>query len=206
MKDGSIYPDKILHDTRFHSYPKSYNKAIYWLNKGTASYKSKNYYTASKYFGIASHYISDTFSAPHCVSGEKSSLHSSYENQASKLTPSQNTISGTLPSLMKNGYTAGKYDWNNWLKTKNSKIVQKDLNKATTVTTKAIKNKLGITYKPINKSITTITTYVGNSNSKKLHKSTCSYVKQMSSKNKIKFTSRSTAIKAGYVPCKVCKP
>jgi hypothetical protein len=207
MKEGSIYPDKVLHDTKLHSYPASYNKAVYWLNKGTTAYKSKNYYTASKYYGIASHYISDTFSAPHCVSGEQSSLHTSYEKQAAKLTPRQSTTSISLLTSMKSGYTSGKYDWDQWLKTKKSSYVQTDLNRATTASTKAIKNSLGVKYQPINKpSTTATTTYVGNFNSKIFHKATCSYVNKMSSSNKIPMKTRTTAIKAGYVPCKVCKP
>lgn len=207
MRDGSNDPDEKFHDTRLHSFPSSYDQAKYWLNKGTTAYKSKNYKSASKYLGIASHYISDTFSAPHCVSGESSSKHTSYENAANKLTPQQTTMSGSLYDLMKSGYSAGKYDWSNWLKTKNSYYIQKDLNKATSVSSKAIKSSLSLSSTSTNtKPTTTTATYIGNSNTKKFHKSTCSYVKQMKSSNKVKFTSRSAAIKAGYVPCKVCKP
>jgi len=48
--------------------------------------------------------------------------------------------------------------------------------------------------------------YIGNSNTKKFHKSTCSYVSSMSPANKVMLSSRAEAIAQGYVPCKVCKP
>ena len=110
LRDGSNDPDQVFHDYRDHSYPYSYNKAVYYLNQGSAYYKQKKYALASKSFGIASHYISDTFSAPHCVSGESSSKHASYENQASKLTPHLSTVKGSLKTLMYNGYITGKGD------------------------------------------------------------------------------------------------
>lgn len=212
MRDGSNDPDEKFKDYRRHSFSSSYTQAVHWLNKGTTAYKSKNYRSASKYFGIASHYISDTFSAPHSVSGESSSKHSSYENAAKKLKPTQTTMSGSLYNLMKSGYTHGKSDWKNWLKTKKTYYVQKDLNKATSVSSKAIKNSLKVPISSTNTKTTvsttkkSTTTYIGNSDSKKLHKANCSYVKRMSSSNKVSFTSRSKAINAGYVPCKICKP
>jgi len=49
------------------------------------------------------------------------------------------------------------------------------------------------------------TMYIGNSNTKKFHKSTCSYVKSISLENKVNIT-RVNAIAQGYAPCKVCKP
>src|SRR5665648_249462 len=50
------------------------------------------------------------------------------------------------------------------------------------------------------------TIYIGNSNTKKFHTSTCSYVKSISPENKVIFSSRAAAIAQGYIPCKVCKP
>lgn len=49
-------------------------------------------------------------------------------------------------------------------------------------------------------------TYVGNSNSRKFHFANCSTLKKMNLKNRVSFNSRDEAIKAGYVPCKRCKP
>lgn len=48
--------------------------------------------------------------------------------------------------------------------------------------------------------------YVGNSSSHKFHLANCSTLKKMNSKNRINFSSREAAIRAGYVPCKRCKP
>lgn len=48
--------------------------------------------------------------------------------------------------------------------------------------------------------------YIGNKNTKKFHKSTCSYVDNIKQSNKVTFSSRSAAISAGYVGCKVCNP
>ena len=48
--------------------------------------------------------------------------------------------------------------------------------------------------------------YVGNSNSGKFHRSTCTWAKRTASYNRVKLSSRSQAINWGYIPCKVCKP
>lgn len=48
--------------------------------------------------------------------------------------------------------------------------------------------------------------FVGNKNSKKYHVVACQYAKKMSPKNRVEFSSTQEAEKAGYVPCKVCKP
>ena len=48
--------------------------------------------------------------------------------------------------------------------------------------------------------------YVGNSRTKKFHYSDCRWAKEISPANRVTFPSREQAIKAGYVPCKVCKP
>jgi len=48
--------------------------------------------------------------------------------------------------------------------------------------------------------------YVGNANSHKFHYSDCFTLKNMNPKNRVNFSSRDAAIKAGYVPCKHCNP
>ena len=48
--------------------------------------------------------------------------------------------------------------------------------------------------------------YIGNANSRKFHKSSCSSVRDMKDYNKVGFDSRSEAIDAGYQPCKRCHP
>lgn len=46
--------------------------------------------------------------------------------------------------------------------------------------------------------------YIGNINTMKFHKSTCS--KLPAEHNRVYFNSRQEAINAGYTPCKICKP
>ena len=48
--------------------------------------------------------------------------------------------------------------------------------------------------------------YIGNRNSRKFHKASCSSVRDMKDYNKVGFDSRSEAIDAGYDPCKRCHP
>ncbi|ADL58139.1 MULTISPECIES: zinc dependent phospholipase C family protein [Methanothermobacter] len=138
MIDGSNDPDEKFHDTVRHSFPRSFTEAKKWLDRGRSAYRSKNYRYASYCFGVASHYITDTFSAPHCVSGESSTLHNSYEKQATYLAPSISYVSGDIYSLMQRGYLNGRSDWSRWTKTKSSSIVQRDLNMGTSVAYRAI--------------------------------------------------------------------
>lgn len=53
--------------------------------------------------------------------------------------------------------------------------------------------------------VTTVT-YVGNSSTKKYHRSTCSSVEKMNAENKVYFTSSSSAVSSGYEACKKCNP
>jgi len=48
--------------------------------------------------------------------------------------------------------------------------------------------------------------YVGNSNSFKFHSSSCTYVAKTKTENKVYFLTRTDAVNAGYLPCKVCNP
>ena len=130
MKKGSIYPDVSRTDFYTNINPSRDNTAQTWLNKAKSAYKSKNYKLASYYFGIASHYISDTFSAPHCVQKEASALHTAYEKQANNMKPSISYRSGNIETLLHNGFLQGQKDWNSWVATKSKSIPQKDLNNA----------------------------------------------------------------------------
>lgn len=131
MIRGSVAPDVVFKDNNpNHQYPASVKQTQNWLNKGKAAYNSKNYRYASYCFGVASHYITDTYSAPHTVAGETSKQHAAYENQGTGMTPSIRYMSGSLNSIMSYGYKQGQPDWKLWLKTKNRSILQKDLNNA----------------------------------------------------------------------------
>lgn len=48
--------------------------------------------------------------------------------------------------------------------------------------------------------------YVGNTKTWKFHRTTCRYAKSMSKENKVTFSTRSQAVRAGYEACGVCKP
>jgi len=141
MRDGSNDPDEKFQDFVNHNFPNSYSKVQEWLNKGKSAYNKKNYYYASYCFGVASHYISDSFSAPHCA-GEVSIQHSTYEEQASKLKPAiiSTSTNKDIYTSLKKGDAQGEKDWSSWKKTKKSSIVQNDLNQATSVTYSAIKS------------------------------------------------------------------
>lgn len=145
MEDASNDPDEVFKDFTDHSYPRSYDKAKSWLDQGKAAYVRGDYKNASYDYGVASHYISDTFSAPHCVSGESSSDHSKYEDQAEKLKPIATYSSGDLKSKMETGYNQGKTSWSEWLKTKNDAIIQNNLNMGASAALSAIKDSINST-------------------------------------------------------------
>jgi hypothetical protein len=140
LRDGSNDPDEEFHDFRSHSFTSSYYKAINWLDKGKYAYQQGNYYDASYCFGVASHYISDTFSAPHCTHDESSSLHTQYEAQGNSLKPHISYNDTDLYAMMSTGYQQGQLSWQNWIATDNSIIVQNNLDNATTASYSAIKS------------------------------------------------------------------
>jgi len=48
--------------------------------------------------------------------------------------------------------------------------------------------------------------YIGSAKSNKYHYPTCEWAKKISPQNLDTFKSAQEAVKAGYVPCKICKP
>ena len=48
--------------------------------------------------------------------------------------------------------------------------------------------------------------YIGNSNSRVFHKTSCGSANTMKEENKVFFKNREEAINTGYSPCKRCKP
>ena len=48
--------------------------------------------------------------------------------------------------------------------------------------------------------------YVGNKSSGVFHYASCSGAETMNEKNRVEFSTRQEAIKAGYTPCSSCKP
>jgi hypothetical protein len=48
--------------------------------------------------------------------------------------------------------------------------------------------------------------YVGSKNSDKYHKPTCTWAQKIKAENRVNFKNVKEAEKAGYIPCKVCRP
>lgn len=150
MKKGSIAPDFVFFDFKYHSYPNSYGKAIYWLNRGQFHYKKGDFYYASYCYGVASHYITDSFSAPHAA-GAGGLQHSIYEAKGSFLKPKITQINGDLKSNMYNGDLDGGKSWKLWIKTKNDSLIQNDLDHATGTSYNAVYSSISDAY-PIQKN------------------------------------------------------
>lgn len=143
MRNGSNEPDEVFKDFRHHSYPNSYDKAKSWLDKGKIAYDRGDYDEASFNYGVATHYISDTFSAPHCISKEEYSDHSRYENRAKKLTPVVTYNNSTdLNTKMKNAYNQGSEDWVLWLDTGDTSIIQANLNNGASASLVAVNESI----------------------------------------------------------------
>lgn len=142
MKDGSNDPDEKFKDTASHHYPASYKKAMQWLDDGKLNYETENFKRASYCFGVASHYISDTFSAPHCVSKESGKDHHNFEIVNDDYTPTAQILSGDLDTLMENGIQQGKIDWKKWKKTKDLSLPHSEADEGASVALTAIKNVL----------------------------------------------------------------
>jgi len=110
--------------------------------KGIKDLKKKNYDDASYSFGVAAHYISDTFSSPHCVSKESGKDHHNYEIVADEFTPKITYLEGDLDTQMKKGIEQGKADWTEWKKTQDRTIIQAGVDRGASATYTAIKNTL----------------------------------------------------------------
>jgi hypothetical protein len=145
MKESSDDPDQIFKDMVKHHYPPSYKEATKWLDKGKASYEQKDYKQASYCFGVASHYITDSFMAPHCVDHEPSNDHHKFEKKMENITPNAQYLDGYLESLMIQGVAQGQKDWKKWQSNKNDEsILQEEANMAASATLTAIQNTLGV--------------------------------------------------------------
>ncbi len=143
MKESSDDPDKKFKDMVTHHYPPSFKRASKWLKEGKTSYDNKDYEHASYCFGVASHYITDTFMAPHCVNRESSDDHHDFEKAIESITPHANYLDGDLESLMKKGVEQGQKDWTKWKKNKyDDSILQEEADSAASASLTAIKNAL----------------------------------------------------------------
>lgn len=145
MKQGSMDPDFKFLDFKYHNYPNSYQKADEWLNRGQQSYKKGNYYYSSYCYGVASHYISDSFAAPHSA-GINGLNHTLYEAKASFLKPEVIGSNDDLNSALIKGQSNGKTRWNNWLNSQDDSYIQKDMNMATSASYNAMYSSIRDSY------------------------------------------------------------
>ena len=131
MKEGAIAPDKDFKDTVNHHYPPSYKLAQNWLNKARYYYSTQNYEQASYAFGVASHYIDDSFVAPHNINGESSQDHSDFEEQPQNYFPKTKCYNVEL-NLEQELITAtkNKKDWSIWLNNRDPNIPENEIEQA----------------------------------------------------------------------------
>lgn len=74
-------------------------------------------------------------------------------------------------------------------------------------TIRCVSKKNKLTFNGKEEITTTQTTqYMGSKNTKKYHREDCQYVKTISDKNKVYFSSSQEAQDEGYIPCKACNP
>ncbi len=124
MKEGAVAPDLVFHDVVKHHYPYSKDLAYKWLSN------ISNISEFAFNFGVASHYISDSFVAPHYISHEDPKLHSEFESQVNyySVKTKCSDYNYTLDDLAIGA--ENKKDWEPWLKTKDKSIPQKEFEEA----------------------------------------------------------------------------
>lgn len=120
LEEGAVAPDKVFRDQRRHHYPDSFSLALLWLNNNS---------DASFNFGVASHYMSDSFASPHYIKGEKYSDHASFERQARNIYLECKAYNFDLEKDLKKGSSNYK-DWKPWLISKSKNIPEKEINDA----------------------------------------------------------------------------
>jgi hypothetical protein len=177
MKKGANYPDTLdVGHKELHAYPLSVNKTEENLkaamtdfknarNAKTTTERTKYYKQESFHLGMATHYISDTFAAPHCI--YRMENYHDYYKIADGITDMKGT---TLPqnvtrnlkshegldTLLKYGHDEGRKDaqyWNEnqiWKdQTKSKSLVTKNLKRAYAGTLAVFEQWLGFTANPV---------------------------------------------------------
>ncbi len=131
IEEGSIMPDSVFQDFEYHSYPSSVKKADYWLKASKDFYDVSNYSLASLSLGIATHYISDSFAAPHNINGEEYSQHAKFEKEAEGVPFLAKCAVGEKDAeqYLSKGQLSEK-DWGFWLRKKDLLIQSRELSNA----------------------------------------------------------------------------
>mgnify|MGYP001617633596 CR=1 FL=1 len=132
IKEGSIMPDKVFHDFTKHGFPRALPEAERWLRSTREFLNKQQYDNASLSFGIASHYITDSFAAPHSISGEPYPLHQLYEKQAAQnyFYAECTSESFELGDVLYTGSQQGK-TWGEWTDTRDAQLPQLAVRDAT---------------------------------------------------------------------------
>ncbi|MGZ7095980.1 MAG: zinc dependent phospholipase C family protein [Methanobacterium sp.] len=145
---GAVEPDKsdLVNNKANHKYPDSVKKTVECLNKAKAAYHQGDIQSESFYYGMATHYITDTFAAPH--SGWMNDKDR-YYREANDLTLYYDKnlfFTGNIDELLKYGYLRGKGSISAYDNTRSSntkkEIDQEDLNRAYTAADLIIKSNI----------------------------------------------------------------
>jgi len=131
IEHGSIIPDKEFKDFENHHYPESVGKTEEWTKKAKEALDKGDFENASLYFGIASHYVSDSFAAPH-YTAEIYKLHKEYEDQGSKGYYFVNCTKKDygIEEILRLGQLEG-LTWSTWTQTKDERIPRLAVAKST---------------------------------------------------------------------------
>ena len=131
VKEGAIIPDKVFQDYEYHSYPGSVEKTDLWLKRSVEAYQNVEYDAASIALGIATHYMSDSFAAPHAVHGEEYSQHAKFEKEAEGVPFLAKCAVGEKDAeqYLSKGQLSEK-DWGFWLRKKDLLIQSRELSNA----------------------------------------------------------------------------
>ncbi len=130
IEEGSIAPDKVFRDNVNHHYPKTINLSLKWINL-TKYYLSKNNYNNASYsFGVLTHYISDSFVAPHYIYKEDPKLHSKFESQVKEYKQKTKCNNNIISITRLSEGSENKKDWELWLLSKDPLIPQEESEEA----------------------------------------------------------------------------
>jgi len=136
MKEGSVMPDAVFKDFTKHHYPDSLIEARKWLNNNT---------DISLNLGIASHYILDSYDAPHYIKNEDYNQHTAFESQVVYIAPNLACKNYNLKIEDISKGAKNSKDWYPWLKTKDKTIPQREVNQATEVLFSIVLDKMNAT-------------------------------------------------------------
>src|SRR3989344_9092682 len=129
MKEGSTDPDLEFHNTVLHHYPPTYELSLEWLKIMNESY-GDNCSEFSYAFGVLSHYVSDSFSAPHNVAKEPSNIHNKLDSTKHISKVKCYNYGFDLNKSLYKASLQGKEDWTNYVLSYNKDIAKKEMDES----------------------------------------------------------------------------